>query len=142
VWLASEDCGVILFRGGRFEPFDLASGLPSSWIVDVAAADGGGVWAATLRNGAVRLDANGAVRERTADAWGLRLYDDRGTMLFGTQQGLARSTPYATPADGRITYTVPDLDGLLDRRVHALLRTARGLWVGTEGGLALVTIPQ
>jgi hypothetical protein len=42
-------------------------------------------------------------------------------MLFGTQQGL----------DGH--------DALPDPRVHALLRTARGLWIGTEGGLALVS---
>jgi hypothetical protein len=42
-------------------------------------------------------------------------------MLFGTQQGL----------DGHAT--------LPDPRVHALLRTARGLWIGTEGGLALVS---
>jgi hypothetical protein len=42
-------------------------------------------------------------------------------MLFGTQQGL----------DGHAT--------LPDPRVHALLRTASGLWIGTEGGLALVS---
>ena len=123
VWLASEDRGVIRFRGGKFESFDRASGLPSSWVVDVAAAEGGGVWAATLRNGAVRLDSEGRVRELGASpyAWGLRLYSDGGRMLFGTQQGL----------DGH--------DALPDPRVHALLRTARGLWIGTEGGLALVS---
>jgi ligand-binding sensor domain-containing protein len=123
VWLASEDRGVIRFRAGRFESFDRASGLPSSWFVDVASAAGGGVWAATLRNGAVRLDSNGRVRELGANphAWGLRLYNDGGKMLFGTQQGLGGDA------------------ALPDPRVHALLRTARGLWVGTEGGLALIS---
>ncbi|HWE25894.1 MAG TPA: hypothetical protein VG496_18305 [Myxococcales bacterium] len=122
VWLASEDRGVIRFRGDRFESFDRASGLPSSWIVDVAAAEDGGVWAATLRNGVVRLDSSGKVRAVHVDphAWTLRLYDDGGEMLVGTQHGL----------DGYAS--------LPDPRVHALLRTARGLWVGTEGGLGLV----
>ena len=123
IWLASEDRGVIRFRTGKFESFDRASGLPSSWFVDVAPAAGGGVWAATLRNGAIRLDSAGKVRELGPNphAWSLRLYDDSGTMLFGTQQGL----------DGYAA--------LPDPRVHALLRTARGLWIGTEGGLALVS---
>lgn len=123
VWLASEDRGVIRFRGSKFESFDRASGLPSSWVVDVAPAPGGGVWAATLRNGAVRLDRAGKVRELGGSprAWGLRLYGDGDEMLFGTQQGLGGH------------------DDLPDPRVHALLRTARGLWIGTEGGLALVS---
>jgi ligand-binding sensor domain-containing protein len=123
IWLASEDRGVIRFHAGKFESFDRASRLPSSWVVDVAPAPSGGVWAATLRNGAVHLDSNGRVRELSPrpHAWGLRLYDDGGRMLFGTQHGL----------DGH--------DALPDPRVHALLRTARGLWIGTEGGLALVS---
>jgi ligand-binding sensor domain-containing protein len=119
VWLASEDAGLIRLRRGKFEAFDRASGLPSSWAVDVAPAPGGGVWAATLRDGAVRLDAHGALRERRyPDSWGLRLYDDRGRILFGTQQGLAGCAPK-----------------LPDPRVHALLRTRSGLFIGTEGGL-------
>lgn len=122
VWLASEDRGVIRFRAGKFEAFDRASGLPSSWVVDVAAAESEGVWAATLRNGAVRLDGAGTVRGSAGDphAWGLRLYADGDEMLFGTQQGLA------------------GYDALPDARVHALLRSLRGLWIGTEGGLALM----
>lgn len=119
VWLASEDAGVVRLRGGRFEAFDRASGLPSSWVVDVAPAPDSGVWAATLRDGAVRLGADGRVRERRyPHAWGLRLYDDGGRILFGTQEGLAGC----------------DLP-LPDPRVHALLRTEEGLWMGTEGGL-------
>ena len=63
IWLASEDRGVIRFRSGQFVSFDRASGLPSSWIVGVAAAPSGGVWATTLRNGDVRLDSSGKVRQ-------------------------------------------------------------------------------
>ena len=130
VWLASEDVGVIRMQQEKFEAFDRASGLPSSWTVDVAAAPGGGVWAATLRNGAVRLDADGSVQELGGDAkaWGLRLYDDGGCLLFGTQQGLVQAERSSTGSARRLP----------DSRVHALLRTRDGLWVGTEGGLALL----
>ena len=108
-------------RHGRFEAYDRAFGLPSSWTVDVAPAPDGGVWAATLRNGFVRLDANGRVVELGLDphAWGLRLYQDQGRIRFGTQQGLE------------------GVQGLPDPHVHAMLRTRDGLWIGTEGGLVL-----
>ena len=127
VWLASEDRGVIRKRGGKFESFDRASGLPSSWTVDVAPTRQGGVWAASLRDGAFRLSRGGSVRESSADpnAWGLRLYDDGGRMLFGTQQGLQGARTPALP----------------DPHVHALLRTREALWIGTEGGLLSVDEP-
>jgi len=126
VWLASEDAGVIRMRGEKFQPFDRASGLPSSWIVDVAPAKDGGVWAATLRDGAVRLGPDGTVQEpaRNPRAWGLRLYAVDGLVFFGTQHGI----------EG---WTAP----LPDPRVHALLQTPDGLWVGTEGGLLLLDAP-
>ena len=119
VWLASEDAGAIRLRRGRFETFDRASGLPSSWAVDVAPAPGGGIWVATLRDGALRLGPGGEVLERLAEgSWGLRLDTSGDRVLFGTQQGIA------------------GLDvALPDRRVHAFLRTREGLWIGTEGGL-------
>jgi ligand-binding sensor domain-containing protein len=122
LWLASEDVGVIRMRRGKFEIFDRASGLPSSWTIDVAPAPLGGVWAATLRNGSVHLNADGSVHQLGSDphAWGLRLYEDRGRMLFGTQQGLE------------------GVENLPDQHIHAILRTRDGLWVGTEGGLVLI----
>lgn len=122
VWLASEDAGVIRLRRGRFDSFDRASGLPSSWTVDVAPAPGGGVWAATLRDGAFRLGPDGRVRERLGPgSWGLRLDTGGNRVLFGTQQGVLGST-----------MPLPDL------RVHSFLRTSGALWIGTEGGLLRV----
>jgi ligand-binding sensor domain-containing protein len=119
VWLASEDSGAIRLRRGRFLAFDRASGLPSSWAVDVAPAAGGGAWVATLRDGALRLGADGQVIERLAQgSWGLRIESDGARVLFGTQQGIA-GLPLPLP----------------DPRVHAFLRTGDALWIGTEGGL-------
>ena len=125
VWLASEDAGVIRLRGGRFRAFDRASGLPSSWAVDVAPAADGGVWVATLRHGAVRLGPDGALEQSGAPAWGVRIYNDAGSILFATQQGIEG---WAAP--------------LPDPRVHALLRSPDGFWIGTEGGLALLNGPR
>jgi len=121
VWLASEDAGVIRLRAGKFRAFDRASGLPSSWAVDVAPASGGGVWVATLRHGAVRLGSDGAVERSGPSAWGLRIYSNDGSFLFATQHGIEG---WAAP--------------LPDPRVHALLRNRDGFWIGTEGGLALL----
>ncbi len=126
VWLASEDAGVIRMRGEKFQQFDRASGLPSSWIVDVAPTKDGGVWVATLRDGALRLGPDGTVRgaARNPRAWGLRLYPENGSVFFATQQGI----------EG---FSAP----LPDPRVHVLLRTSDGLWIGTEGGLLLLDAP-
>jgi hypothetical protein len=67
------------------------------------------------------------VREiRAPGAWGLRLYDDGGRLLFGTQQGLFGA----------------DAPSLPDPRVHALLRTREALWIGTEGGLLSLQLPR
>ena len=119
VWLASEDMGVIRMRAETFAIFDMASGLPSSWMVDVAPAPNGGVWAATLRDGLVHLDRDGRLLEsRAQKTWGLRVYVDAGRVLFGTQQGL----------DGAQA-------ALPDSHVHAILRDDGALFVGTEGGL-------
>jgi ligand-binding sensor domain-containing protein len=124
VWLASEDRGAIRMRGQAFTAFDRASGLPSSWLVDVAPAEQGGVWVASLRHGLAQLDAEGALvkRPNLPDPWLLRLRPEGGSLFVGTQGGLFH--------DGQ------PVAGLPDPRVHAILRASDGsLWIGTEAGL-------
>lgn len=128
LWLASEDRGVIRYREGRFEALDRAAGLPTSWMVDVAAA-GGGIYAATLRSGLLRLDSAGAARSvgGLPDRWILRLAEtaDRAGVWVGTQDGAAH-----VDAHGRVQL----LRGLPHPCVHNFLVMDRALWVATEGG--------
>jgi ligand-binding sensor domain-containing protein len=134
VWLASEDRGALRFREGRFAIFDRAAGLPSSWSVDVAVADDGGAYVATLRHGLVRVDPNGrsTVVRGLPDAWLLRLARDRSGLWVGTQGGAAR-------LDGE---GVHGLLGLPNPCVHAVLVDGPTLWVATEGGLGLYVTPR
>jgi ligand-binding sensor domain-containing protein len=133
VWLASEDRGALRFRDGRFTIFDRAAGLPTSWSVDVAVADDGGAYVATLRHGLVRVDPDGrsAVVPGLPDAWLLRLARDRSGLWVGTQGGAAR-----LDADG-----VHGLLGLPNPCVHAVLADGPTLWVATEGGIGVYAAP-
>lgn len=56
-----------------------------------------------------------------------------GDIAVATGGGLA-----IVRTDG-VTKTLTSLDGLPDTRVHSVVESADGLWLGTEGGAALVT---
>ena len=47
------------FDGTSFVTYDRLAGLPTSWVVAIAPDGQGGVFAATLRDGAVHVDADG-----------------------------------------------------------------------------------
>jgi len=128
VWLASEDRGLMRKRGRKFEIFDRAAGLPSSWVVDVAALPDGGAVAATLRDGLVRVSARGAVTplQGSPDAWLLHVGRDNKGLWVGSQGGAAR-------VQGK---KVEALAHLPNPCVHVILRVETGVWAGTEGGLA------
>jgi ligand-binding sensor domain-containing protein len=132
VWLASEDRGVMRREAdGRFTLFDRAAGLPSSWMVDVAATPDGGALAATLRHGLVRIHADGQFEPISGlpDAWMLRVSPaKRGGFYVGTQGGAAF-------LDNRGGVTrIPLTAGPC---VHAFFEDGGHLWVGTESGTTL-----
>jgi ligand-binding sensor domain-containing protein len=133
VWLASEDRGAIRFRDGRFTIFDRAAGLPTSWSVDVAAADDGGADVATLRHGLVHIAGDGHPSSVAGlpDSWLLRVVRDASGLWVGTQGGATRLA-----ADGPHA-----LLGLPNPCVHATLIEGASLWVATEGGLARYAAP-
>lgn len=133
VWLASEDRGLMRMHGRRFEIFDRAAGLPTSWMVDVAAMPDGTVYGATLRHGLVRIGAAGAVDSvpGVPDAWLLRIGREDGGVWLGTQGGAARIEGKAM----KVFASLPD------PCVHGVYETATGIWVGTEGGVALYPRP-
>jgi hypothetical protein len=139
VWLAAEDRGAIRFVAGRFDVFDRAAGLPSSWGLDVALDGGGAAYLGTLRDGVVRVGLPGAGAGAAAaralaglpDRWILHVSADRGRgggLWIGTQGGAVR-----VRADGAV---VP-VGGVPDPRVHAIAALDDGVWLATEGGTAV-----
>ena len=135
IWLASEDVGALRMvdarGGGRFEIFDRARGLPSSWAVDVAVTADGGAFVATLRHGLVRVTPDGhssAAGGDLPDHWMLHvsLDHDSRELWIGTQAGAARLVPDATVLRPRADLPHPC--------VHAVRTLPEGTWFGTEGG--------
>ena len=128
VWLATEDRGLLRMQGKTFEVFDRAAGLPSSWVLDVAADGEGGVFGATLRDGLVRIDKGGRITKVLGlpDAWLLHVSPGSQGVWVGTQAGAARV----------ITGKVSTLPALPNPCVHAVLEVGTDLWVATEQGLA------
>lgn len=132
LWLASEDRGLLRMRGDHVERFDALRGLGSSWVVDVALARDGSAYAATLRDGVYHVTRDGVVEPvPRAPRWPLRLVPEEDELWIGSQDGLARRR-----ADGQ---TEPPF-ALPDPRVHMVLRTATGHWIGTEHGLVERTL--
>jgi ligand-binding sensor domain-containing protein len=134
VWLASEDRGAIRFDGKAFTAYDRLAGLPTSWVVAIAGDGEGGVYAATLRDGAMHLKANGdyTALPGLPSAWGLTVARADGEVCVGTQDGAACSDEARGAAGTSGSWQM--LDRLPDRRVHAFLHTSEGLVVGTEAG--------
>lgn len=137
VWLASEDRGVIRFdpskqtrRQKAFTVLDRAAGLPTSWIMDVAAGEDGILYAATFRDGLLRMDTSGKQAAQTLaglpDSWLLHVSEQGGTIWIGTQAGAAR-------IDGSRVSVIRH--GLPHPCVHAVARFGGRIWLATEGGL-------
>ncbi|HEY2902400.1 MAG TPA: hypothetical protein VGL59_17590 [Polyangia bacterium] len=130
VWMASEDRGAIRFRGGQFQSFDRAAGLPTSWAVGVAATADGGAYLATLRHGLLKLDADGSARPvpGVPDNWLLHVGRAGDGVWVGTQGGAARVR------DGG---SIDLVTGLPNPCVHAIATFDDETWFATEGGLAI-----
>lgn len=131
VYLASEDRGILRRDGRRrYTGFDRLAGYPSSWATDVLAVNRDGAWAASLRHGVFGV---GLTRQSTVggiEPWVLFLARDPAdprSSFIGTQGGawIAKDDE------------LHPLHGLPNRCVHSLARLSDGLWVGTEGGVAV-----
>jgi ligand-binding sensor domain-containing protein len=129
VWLATEDRGLLRMDGKRFVIFDRAAGLPTSWVVDVAAMADGSAYAATLRYGLVHVGRDGKITaiKGIPDKWLLHVSRNDQNLWVGTQAGAASFDDSGSHP----------LTALPNNCVHALKETDAGLWAATEGGLAL-----
>ena len=137
VWLASEDRGAIRFDGKAFAAYDKLAGLPTSWVLSIAEDDEGGVFAATLRDGAIHVDRSGRWERLGGlpSAWTLGVFRGGGTVCVGTQEGAACYDHRRSTAEGSWEPTKL-LRGLPDARVHAIVIDDGGMLVATEGGVA------
>jgi ligand-binding sensor domain-containing protein len=130
VFVATEDRGVLRREGKkRFVGFDRLSGYPSSWAMDVLALGGKAALVGSLRHGVFPIGGASTV-DAQLDPWILFLgrdATDPGSIFVGTQAG-------ASLIDGN---GQRQLEGLPNPCVHSMAHLGDGLWVGTEGGLAL-----
>ncbi|HMA97376.1 MAG TPA: hypothetical protein VKP30_32040 [Polyangiaceae bacterium] len=130
LFLASEDRGVLRRDGrNRYIGYDRLSGHPSSWATDVLALGGRAALVGSLRHGVYSIDGQSPVTA-TIDPWILFLgrdEQDPEAVFIGTQGGaLLVGAGGSRP-----------LVGLPNPCVHTIARLTSGLWVGTEGGLAV-----
>lgn len=140
VWLGSEDRGAIrldtsarlVARDKPFEVFDLSTSGPSSWVLEAIGLGRGRAVVVTLNQGAWLVDARGTARSlgELPHAWGWTARPVGDRLFFGTQGGAAALSERG----------VEHVEGLPDPKVHVFLEDesggARGVWIGTEGGLA------
>lgn len=130
IWLATEDRGMVRVEAGRADAFDALRGLPSSWMVSARADGSGGVVAATLRHGAVRLAADGTPTTTvvSANPWTLSTVRWGGATCVGSQGGVRCDDGGGRPVG---------LVGLPASAAHGLFVVDDALWVSTDGGLAI-----
>lgn len=138
IWVGAWQHSLMKFEGGAFTKVldDEQFSFFSSLFEDAA----GSIWFGNL-NGAYQIE-NGKPVDRTVQ-FGLNngviinvmMEDNAGRRWAGTDQGLSRA------ANGPATvFTIKD--GLPDDFVDALLQSRDGkLWIGTRGGVAVITDP-
>jgi ligand-binding sensor domain-containing protein/signal transduction histidine kinase len=142
VWIGRQRGGLTHLRDedGDFQlrTYRAADGLPQESIYAVHTARDGSVWAATLSAGVSRLRDKHFTTYTTANGLASNTVsaiaeDDRGTLWFGTPNGLS------TLRDGRWS-TIGEQQGLPSPDVISVYADSEGVvWVGTAAGLAYVS---
>jgi len=146
LWIGFGAGGIARRRGGRFEIFGAAQGLPSGGVTDLHVDRMGRLWIATSRGGIGRMDDPRAEHPQIVSigkADGLSnnnvscLAEDRwGRIYAGTARGLDR-IEFNPPAALFIRhYTTAD--GLPPGECTSALGTRDGaVWIGTLQGLSM-----
>ena len=113
-----------------------------NYIVSLAVAADGTVWAGTWGGGLARFDGQRWTNYTTRDGLPANhvfmLYiDPQGTLWIGTSGGLARFRE-----DGRGFVVLTRKDGLFADNVFSMSRAADGsLWIGSYGGVTRLYLP-
>ena len=134
LWFGTR-LGVDRLLDGRIVNF--GEHLPSRLVRALAGDTAGNLWVGTEGGGLARLRNGEVTAFSTADGLGANdvrtiFVDRHGTIWAGTYGGgLSRF-------DGTRFHTLSSLDGLPNDIVFALHESDAGLWVGTDGGVALL----
>ena len=130
LWVGTQD-GLAALHGNRFKAYGEADGLSSPIVRGVYGDSSGRLWVLTaqgveVRDGARFVAAPGLPRGSEPAAF---LEDSRGTIWFGSSQGLTR-------IDGDRISVVTPAQGLFAGAVHRILEDAAGdLWLSSNRGI-------
>jgi signal transduction histidine kinase/ligand-binding sensor domain-containing protein len=137
--LVGTSAGIARIAAGRVTPF----AGPATSIQTMVRAHDGAIWAAGVSGGLYRIDAAG-VTTTFGPAQGLTnttveslCADDAGAVWIGNYEGALFRY-----AGNRFEAYTP-ADGLPGERVAAIAcRGDKGVWLGTDGGLAQLKVPR
>jgi hypothetical protein len=122
----SEDAGLTIFNGRRWQQHDANSGLPDDWVMATECLAEDIVWAGLYDDGLWGYDGHAWFQIPVPDSWILSLAHDTDQLYVGTMGGLFT-------LDQQLHWTP-------DPRVHSLVVEGDRLYAGTEGGLAVYAI--
>jgi ligand-binding sensor domain-containing protein len=135
LWVGTMNNGLFRYEKGAWKQYDQEQGLPHFYVADLS-WDGKGLWIALLQGGVAYLRDDKFTPYTDKDGLPSMtcrriLWDaDRDELWIGTvRDGVVRYT-------GSKWILYGEEDGLPSRNTYALLKGEKGIWIGTDAGLA------
>ena len=141
LWVGTQSAGAVCIdtKANKVLTYDIATALPSNFVLCFGEDEQGRVWVGTWDNGLARIEPNGIRRFNMGNGTHSQRMrciarDREGNMLIGTHDaGLE-----VYKGDRFRSFT--EDDHLVDKQVWAILATQGGqLWFGTNGGITILT---
>ena len=143
LWIGTDGHGLCKYDGKKFTNYDDSHGLSNNYVRCITQGQDGDIWIGTYGGGINRLRfEDDSVRVSVfnkgtgtieSDKVRACLTDSKGTLWFGTDQGLYRT-------DGSSWERFHKESGLSHNRVLTLFEDLlNNLWVGTESGVNKMT---
>lgn len=140
IWIGTQSSGAVMVdpRSGEQTTYDIASAMPSNFVMCFAEDASGQIWVGTWDNGLARIEEHGVRRFNMGNGTHSQrmrciIRDREGNMLIGTHDaGLE-----LYKGDRFRSFT--EEDHLVDRQVWALVQVRDGsIWLGTNGGVTIL----
>lgn len=140
LWIGTQNSGAVQLdpRTGKAVIYDIATAMPSNFVMCFAEDRQGRIWVGSWDNGLARIEKNGIRRFNTGNgAHSLRIRclipDREGNMIIGTHD--AGIDVYK----GSRFRSFTEEDHLVDRQVWAVTELSDGsIWFGTNGGITIL----